>query len=184
LRAWINEKAKLGCRVIALAKKDMSSINLEGKNISDYESDMDFVGLVALFDPIRKTVKYSLDQARKLGLEVKIITGDDSAIAANIAVQIGLIHNIQDIVTGEEFAVMPDKEKERIARVVAVFARFLPEQKHEIIKILKRDKSVGYLGDGINDAPALKEADVGFAVQGAVDIAKDAADIILLKKVW
>jgi Mg2+-importing ATPase len=160
----------------------MSSIGLEGKNISDYENNMDFIALIALFDPIRKTVKYSLDTARKLGLQVKIITGDDSAIAGNIALQIDLIRNIQDIVTGEEFAIMSDKEKERIAQVVSVFARFLPEQKYEIIKILKKGKSVGYLGDGINDAPALKEADVGFAVQGAVDIAKDAADIILLKK--
>ena len=133
LREWINQKAKIGCRVIAIAKKDMSSIGLEGKNISDYENNMDFIALIALFDPIRKTVKYSLDTARKLGLQVKIITGDDSAIAGNIALQIDLIRNIQDIVTGEEFAIMSDKEKERIAQVVSVFARFLPEQKYEII---------------------------------------------------
>lgn len=185
LRKWIEEKAKLGCRVIAVSKRVVGPLetgNLQVSDLSSYENNMEFVAVIALFDPIRPTVKYSMDQARKLGLQVKIITGDDAPIASNIAHQIGLIRNVQDVVTGQEFAQMSESEKERIAIVVPVFARFLPEQKYELIKILKKTKSVGYLGDGINDAPAIKEADVGFAVSGAVDIAKDAADIILLKK--
>lgn len=189
--AWINQKAKEGCRVIAVSKKNIGpevgnkifeNGGLRLKDLMEYENEMEFVAVVALFDPIRKTVKYSMDQARKLGLQVKIITGDDAPVASNIAKEIGLVRNIEDFVTGQEFASMSDSEKERIAIVVPVFARFLPEQKHEVIKILKKTKSVGYLGDGINDAPAIKEADVGFAVAGAVDIAKDAADIILVKK--
>ena len=179
LAHWVYEKAALGCRVIAISKKQIvSPIN----SLWDQENGMEFIGLVALYDPIKKTVKYTLQKAKELGLMVKIITGDGPAISGHIASEIGLIKNNEDVITGDNFAALSDAEKENAALNISVFSRFLPEQKSELIKILKKRYTVAYLGDGINDVPALKEADVGIAVNFSNDIVKDAADIVLLKK--
>jgi len=179
---WIKEKAQEGCRVIAVAKKELNSvISAMQSSIWDQEKEMQFIGLIALQDPIKSTVKETIKKAKKLGVLVKIITGDDPEIAGYIASEIGLIEQSKEVITGTSFALLSDNDKEEIAHKISVFARFLPEQKSEIIKILKKKKSVAYLGDGINDAPALKAADVGLAVDSSTDIAKDAADIVLLK---
>ncbi|HEV2601504.1 MAG TPA: cation-transporting P-type ATPase [Candidatus Babeliales bacterium] len=177
--AWVKEQAHKGCRVMAVARK------VSAQNINDLwslESDLEFIGLIALYDPIKETVQYTLKKARKLGLAVKIITGDSPEIAGYIAYSIGLISDPKLVISGQDFAQLNAEDKKHTAETSSVFARFLSEQKAELIAVLKQNKTVAYLGDGINDILALHEAHVGIAVDSASDTVKDAADIILLKK--
>lgn len=181
ISAWITTKASTGCRVIAVAHKKIS-LPLKTTNIWELENEMEFIGLIALHDPLKRGVKDTIKKSKELGLEVKIITGDGPEIAGQIAYTIGLINDPTKVIVGEKFAQLSDSEKQKNATTFSVFSRFSPEQKAEVINVLKKEKSVAYLGDGINDAPALKAADVGLAVNVATDIAKDSADIVLLKK--
>ncbi|HSW73710.1 MAG TPA: HAD-IC family P-type ATPase, partial [Candidatus Limnocylindria bacterium] len=117
-----------------------------------------------------------------LGLTVKILSGDSKDVCAAVACKLGLVADCSAVMTGAEFERKTPEEKERIVTTYNVFARVSPENKHEIIKLLSKDHDVGYMGDGINDVLALKEAHVGLVVADAVDVARSAADIILLKK--
>lgn len=177
LRTWITGQAELGTRVLAIASKKVSNAVVEGN-----ESQMTLTGLVSFHDPIKPTVTAAAKKAHMLGITLKMITGDSKEVACAVAQKIGLTQPPCSVVTGDELDALSPEEREKAVITNAVFARISPEQKFQIINILKPGNVVGFLGEGINDAPALKVAHVGLAVQYASDIAKDAADIILLDK--
>jgi Mg2+-importing ATPase len=169
-----------GFRVLAVCFKEVPADNAKVYE-KEWESEMIFAGFLAFLDPPKEDVRKTLDEIEGLGIDVKILTGDNDLLAQKICRDIGL--KITGVVTGGEIAKMTDDELRDAALKANIFARIDPAQKERIILVLKKaGKSVGYLGDGINDAPALKAADVGISVNNAVDIAKDTADIILLQK--
>lgn len=169
-----------GFRVLSLCYKE-----LPGDNTKVYEKEVEdkmvFVGFMAFLDPPKQSVKRTLVELKKLGIDVKVLTGDNDLLAQKICRDIDI--KITGVITGAEIAEMNDVELTDKALGANIFARITPSQKERIILVLKKaGKSVGFLGDGINDAPALKAADVGISVNNAVDIAKDTADIILMEK--
>ena len=177
---WITTKGRQGIRVLAVASR---SVDKKDKyDISKIEENVDFIGLVSFIDPIKTTAKESIELAEVLGVKVKILTGDSREVAGSVAQQVGLVKNINDVITGDAFDALQYREQQEAAEKYSVFARVTPAQKYKIIQILQEKFEVGFLGEGINDAPALKVANVALAVKGASDIANDASDIILLKK--
>lgn len=186
INAWALEQGLKGRRVLLIAKKEMpeklSSALSSSLDLRTYENNMIFVGGIAFGDPLKKTASAAIAKARLLGVEIKILSGDAKEVCGTIAQQIGLIQDASLVITGQDFAQMSNAEKFEVAKNYSVFARVSPHQKYEIISLLQKDKYVAYMGDGINDAPALKIANVALAVKGAAGIAQEAADIILLKK--
>ncbi len=180
IRQEFESLSKNGFRVLAVAYKKV----VDGqKQIykKEEEKDLIFMGFVAFYDPPKQTAAEAVKELGYLGIEVKIITGDNELLASKICSEIGL--PVKGVVTGEELHGKSDEEIGSIAVRTTIFARINPAQKERIIRSLRKAKFVvGYLGDGINDAPALKAADVGISVNNAVDVAKDTADIILLRK--
>jgi len=168
-----------GFRVLAIAYKDIEA----KKDVysKDDEKDLVLKGYVAFFDPPKSSARRAIVALNKLGIEVKVLTGDNELVAKKICSEVGL--DIRGLVTGDIVEKISDKELQELVKNTTVFARLSPLQKERIIRALHENKHiVGYLGDGINDAPALKTSDVGISVNNAVDIAKESADIILLKK--
>lgn len=151
-------------------------------NILKDEYDLIFLGYVSFEDPLRSTAKSSIIRAKQLGVDIKVLTGDSKEVAHYIGIQIGLIDMNQKIYQGYELENMSEIEFKQAILSSNVFARVSPIQKYNIIKSLKDSYVVAYQGDGINDAPALKIADVAIAVNSATDIAKENADIVLLNK--
>ena len=174
-----NNLSNMGMQVIALAtKKAYPGVNIF--NSSD-ESEMTFVGYVAFLDPPKKDVKKTINDLKKIGVKTKILTGDNAYATKNICNTVGL--RSDRIITGVELDQMPDEELEKAVEEVDVFARLNPLQKERVVKTYKKNGHVvGYMGDGVNDAPSLHTADVGICVDSATDIAKEASDIILLEK--
>ena len=168
-----------GMQVIALAsKREYPGINIFDKS---FEKNMVFIGLVAFLDPPKDDVKQMLDNLAKVGVKTKIITGDNQYTTKKICELVG-IHN-PAILLGKDVDALSDKELKKEVERVDIFARMNPMQKERIIKTLREnDHVVGYMGDGVNDSPSLKQADVGICVDNATDIAKEASDIILLEK--
>ncbi len=167
-----------GFRTLAIAYREVETKAHYSKTD---EKDMIFLGFVAFLDPPKEGVSKAIFEFEKLGIELKIITGDNEILTEKICKDIKL--EVKGIILGSEIDKMTDLELQRKALAATIFARINPEQKERIIINLKKAKQVvGYLGDGINDASALKAADVGISVNNAVDVAKDTADIILLKK--
>ena len=145
------------------------------------ENAMTFMGFVAFYDPPKQDVTEAISELAALGVEIKILTGDSELLTEKVCRDIGL--PVRGVATGNDLLHMGDDELMHLADRTTIFARIAPAQKERIILILKKARhSVGYLGDGINDAPALRAADVGISVNNAVDVAKDTADIILLQK--
>lgn len=181
LYAWSQQVGRAGRRVIAVASRPvaLASISLDTPLLTGTFS---FAGAVAFVDPIKSTTHTAVSRAAELGIAIKIITGDGVEVAGAVAHEIGLITSPENVIAGDDFAAMPYEKRREIVLSHAVFARVTPTMKHDIIKLLQETKSVGFLGEGINDAPALKVADVSLVVHGAADIAKEAADIVLLQK--
>ncbi|KKR48976.1 MAG: Mg2+-importing ATPase [Candidatus Magasanikbacteria bacterium GW2011_GWC2_40_17] len=168
-----------GFRVLAVAIKEITDFNDVYEK--DVEDDLIFVGFAAFLDPPKETVKEAIGSLEKLGVEIKILTGDSAILTQKICRDINLV--IKGTLTGEQMEKMTEEELLPVVGRTTIFARVNPIQKEKIILLLKKNNvTVGYLGDGINDAPALKAADVGISVNNAVDVAKETADIILLKK--
>jgi Ca2+-transporting ATPase len=169
IEIWATE----GLRILGVAiKKDG---NLKEK------SDFEFLGLVGIKDPIRKTVRDSIMLAEKAGVEVKIITGDYRLTAENVARQVGLAIKNDNVMEGWEIEQLSDNELSQYVKRIRVFARVTPEHKLRIVNALQKNgEIVAMTGDGVNDAPALKKADIGMVVNEASDVAKEAADLILL----
>jgi P-type Mg2+ transporter len=167
-----------GFRTIGIAYKNISSTNPVNKND---ENDMTFIGFLTLFDPPKPNISDTIENLKKLGVSLKIITGDNHLVAASISKKMGLSDT--HIMTGPEMRQMSDDALLRRVGTTDVFAETEPNQKERIIIALRKAGNVvGYLGDGINDASALHAADVGISVDTAADVAKDAADIVLLEK--
>ena len=173
-----NRLSQNGFRVLAVATKPIAA---EKHYEPSDEKGLCLQGFLAFLDPAKQSVGDTLDLMRKLGISIRIITGDNALVTAKIADDIGL--GIVGIKTGEELSKYNDKQLAEVVERTTVFARVDPEQKLKIIQALQKNGHVvGYMGDGINDAPSIRGADVGISVNNAVDVAKAAADFILLNK--
>ena len=169
-----------GFRVIALAYKQMPGATDEPTYAVKDESDLILLGFLAFLDPPKDTASPALKQLHDLNVDVKILTGDNEIITAYICKEVGM--PVEHLVLGSQIEAMTEAELAEAASVTSVFARLAPAHKERIIRALQSKGHVlGFMGDGINDAPALKAADVGISVDSAVDIAKESSDIILLE---
>ena len=168
-----------GLRVIAVAYKVMPPEQAHYA-IGD-ESNLILLGNIAFLDPPKESAAQAIKALNRNGVEVKILTGDNDIITRKICKDVGL--TVQNVLLGSDIAALSDDALAKVAATTTIFAKFSPTQKAKIIQVLrKKGNIVGYMGDGINDAAALREADVGISVDTAADIAKEAADIILLEK--
>jgi Mg2+-importing ATPase len=172
------EFSRKGFRTLGIAYKDVGSDTVITR---EQEADMTFLGFLILFDPPKTEITETLRELKHLGVSLKIITGDNRLLAANVSQQVELLN--PHILTGEDLHQMSDEALLKQVNEVDVFAEVEPNHKERIILALKKvGHVVGYMGDGINDASALHTADVGISVDSAVDVAKEAADIVLLEK--
>jgi Mg2+-importing ATPase len=147
----------------------------------DDEKEFVLAGYVAFLDPPKETARQAIAALREYGVAVKIITGDNDVVTRKICKEVGL--PIEHAILGKDVEKLSDAQLQETAEITTIFAKMSPMQKSRVIRALQRNgHTVGYLGDGINDAAALKDADVGISVDTAVDIAKESADIILLEK--
>lgn len=166
-----------GFRILGVAYRNLATGNL---SLQD-ETNLTFLGYLALYDPPKSDIKGTIADLANLGVTLKMITGDSHAVAASIAQQVGLIET--RILTGLDIQKLSDAALLHQVNQVNVFAEVEPNQKERLIVALKKAGNVvGYMGDGINDASALYAADVGISVDTAVDVAKEAADIVLMQK--
>lgn len=177
--AKIDEMNHDGLRVILLAyKKNPAPVG--EFSVAD-EKDLIAAGFLAFLDPPKDSAKAALDALKQDGITVKILTGDNEAVTRNVGAQVGL--KIDKVYQGKDLEDKSEAELKQMVQECNVFVKLSPEQKAGIIKVLRQDgHTVAYMGDGINDAPAMKAADVSISVDTAVDIAKKSADIILLHK--
>ncbi|HUX92144.1 MAG TPA: magnesium-translocating P-type ATPase [Gallionellaceae bacterium] len=169
-----------GFRVIVLAYKEMPDAPDVPVYEAKDEADLVLLGFLAFLDPPKETAAKALKRLLGLNVKVKILTGDSEIITAYICQQVGM--PVEHLLLGSQIEAMSDGELADAVEAASVFAKLLPAHKERIIHALQsRGHVVGFVGDGINDAPALKAADVGISVDGAVDIAKESSDIILLE---
>ena len=176
--AKLAEHSGAGYRTLALAYR-----NVEKKSSYsvDDEAQLTFLGLLVFTDPPKLDARQAVDRLEQMGIDMKILTGDNERVAVKICEELGI--PVYRVIRGSELNDMSLAEVRAAAEEGTIFARITPEQKLDIIKALKSNKHVtGFLGDGVNDAPALFESDVGISVDSGADVAKDAADIVLLDK--
>jgi Mg2+-importing ATPase len=167
-----------GFRVLAIAYRDCDPKPAYGK---DDEQDLILKGYIAFLDPPKESAAPSITALQSHGITVKVLTGDNELVSRKICSEVGL--SLEDILTGAKIEAMDDAHLADAAERTTLFVRLSPAHKQRIIRALQsRRHVVGFMGDGINDAPALRAADVGVSVDTAVDIAKEAADAILLEK--
>ncbi len=168
-----------GMRVIAVSRKtDPSPV---GEFSVKDESEMVLIGYLTFFDPPKESAAPAIQTLRDIGVAVKILTGDNEDVAKSVCRQVGI--EFDRVYLGSDIDRISDKELTILAEKVNIFAKMSPSQKARVINVLRQNNhSVGYMGDGINDAAALEAADVGISVDNAVDIAKESADVILLEK--
>jgi len=172
------ELSNKGFRILGVAYRHMGTETVINK---DHETGMIFLGFLVLFDPPKSGVADTISRLKALGVSLKIITGDNRLAAANLAQQVGLAN--PHILTGQEIRLMSTEALLNQVTAIEIFAEVEPNQKEKIILALRKAGNVvGFMGDGINDASALHAADVGISVDDAVDVAKEAADIVLLEK--
>jgi len=166
---------KKGVRAIAVCYKyiDATAISKED------ETEMIFAGFLLMGDPVKIGISDTIKELNKLEVGLKIITGDNKNIARSIGLAIGISEPV--VVTGKELASISTEALEVMVKTVHIFAEVEPQQKERIIIALKRNYTVGYMGDGINDVSAIRAADVGISVSNAVDIAREAADFVLME---
>lgn len=168
-----------GYRVLAVAIR--VGIPAKSQYTHRDESNLRFVGFIAFYDPPKKGAKDIVSRVVSRGVDIKIVTGDNDLVTRKICSDVGL--PVKGVLLSSQVRDMSDAALRIAAEKVTIFARFSPEEKSRVISALRAGGHVvGYLGDGINDAPSLKAADVGISVENAVDVAKESADIILTKK--
>jgi Mg2+-importing ATPase len=176
----VGELNAQGFRVVAVAYKVMPGDNDEPNYTVRDESDMTLLGYLAFLDPPKETAAEALKRLKTLNVDVKILTGDNEIITAYICQQVGM--PVDKILLGSQIEAMSATELAEAVVDCGIFAKLAPAQKEHLIRALQsRGHVVAFMGDGINDAPALKAADVGVSVDGAVDIAKESSDIILME---
>ena len=172
------DMAKEGMQVIALCVKH----EYEGVDVFDQEDEVNLtlIGLIAFLDPPKPSAEVTIKKLKEYGVDIKILTGDNAFATKNICNAVGVTSRI---VTGSEIDKLSDYELSKLVEEVDIFARMNPIQKERVVSILRKNgHSVGYMGDGVNDAPALRSSDVGISVDGGTDIAKESSDIILLEQ--
>lgn len=168
-----------GMRVLALAQK--SFIGKDKDFSVEDENEMVLIGYLAFLDPPKQSAANAIRQLHHHGVEVKVLSGDNDAVVRTISRQVGI--DTSTAVSGPQLAAMNEEERQAAVRTATVFSKLTPMQKVDIITLLQgQNNTVGFLGDGINDAAALRQSDIGISVDSAVDIAKESADIILLEK--
>lgn len=168
-----------GLRVVAVAARPMTA-GRDTYSLAD-ENDLTLIGYVAFLDPPKESTAPALKALKAHGVAVKVLTGDNELVTAKICREVGLEQ--QGLLMGNDIEAMTDAELAVAVETTNVFAKLTPAHKERIVRLLKANGHVvGFMGDGINDAPALRTADIGISVDSAVDIAKEAADIILLEK--
>jgi Mg2+-importing ATPase len=171
------EWGRQGYRVLGVAEKVLPGAR---RIVREDEHEMVFMGFLLFFDPPEPRVRTTIGRLHRLGVRVKVITGDNRFVARHVAEAVGI--QAHRVITGAEIAAMNDEALWHLAPRTNLFAEVDPNQKERIIRAIQKSGAVvGYLGDGINDAPALHAADVGISVDQAVDVAKEAADIVLLE---
>lgn len=167
-----------GFRVLAVATRRVAPKERYDRND---EKDLTFRGFLVFFDPPKPEVQHTIDDLAKLGIHIKVISGDNRYVTAHLAQAVGL--DPKSMLAGDELGKLSDEALSQRAPLTDLFVEIDPQQKQRIVRALqKTGHSVGYLGDGINDAPALHAADVGISVMEAVDVARESADIILLSR--
>ena len=175
----VNDYKEDGMRVIAVAQKS-NVPSAQNFSVED-ENEMVLIGYLAFLDPPKETSRPAIEALREHGVTTKVLTGDNEKVARTICKQVGI--PADKILIGADLDLMTDEELAKETEDVYIFAKLSPTQKLRIVTTLRNNgHTVGFLGDGINDAPAMKMADVSISVDNAVDIAKETADIILLEK--
>ncbi|HEM8612571.1 TPA: magnesium-translocating P-type ATPase [Citrobacter amalonaticus] len=170
-----------GFRVLLVATRKLDDSALTTPLCTADEQGLTVEGMLTFLDPPKESAGKAIAALRDNGVAVKVLTGDNPVVTARICLEVGI--DAHGILTGAQIEAMTDNELEREVEKRAVFAKLTPLQKSRILKMLQKNgHTVGFLGDGINDAPALRDADVGISVDSAADIAKEASDIILLEK--
>ncbi|MGX5057019.1 magnesium-translocating P-type ATPase [Enterobacter asburiae] len=170
-----------GFRVLLVATRKLDDSALTTPLCTADEQGLTVEGMLTFLDPPKESAGKAIAALRDNGVAVKVLTGDNPVVTARICLEVGI--DAHGILTGAQIEAMTDRELEREVETRSVFAKLTPLQKSRILKTLQKNgHTVGFLGDGINDAPALRDADVGISVDSAADIAKEASDIILLEK--
>lgn len=178
VQAMLDEQFDAGSRVIAVASRPAPG---QSTITPADERDLALAGFLIFLDRPKAKAKASLDQLAALGISVKIATGDNAKVAERVCADLGVLSG--GTLTGADIDALSDEELAASARTATIFARVSPEQKARIISLLRQSGgSVGFMGDGVNDALALHKADIGVSVDSATDVAKDAADVVLLDK--
>lgn len=168
-----------GLRIVAVAQKNHIH-GIETFGIND-EQNMVLIGFVGFLDPPKKTAKEAIIALKKHGVDTVVLTGDSEGVAINVCKKVGI--STENSLTGKDIETITDDELKSKAQTCHLYSKLSPLQKQRIVRIYQEQgNTVGYMGDGINDSPPLKQADVGISVDTAVDIAKETADIILLEK--
>jgi Mg2+-importing ATPase len=179
IRHLYDDLSREGFRVLAVAWRDVPGDH-QHAGLAD-ESELVFVGFAAFLDPPKASAAHALAALKSSGIAVKVVTGDNELVARHVCAQLGLA--VDQALSGKEIQHMDDQALRAKVELINLFCRVTPSQKTRILLALRaRGRVIGFLGDGINDAPALHAADVGISVDSAVDVAKDAADLILLDK--
>lgn len=169
-----------GMRVLGVAHKTQFDKVIKKFSVED-EQGMVFLGFIAFLDPPKETAKAAIEQLKNYGVRIKVLTGDNDLVAKHVCEKVGI--GTCCVLTGSEIQYMSDEKLKSVVENYDIFAKLTPEQKARLVSILReKGHVVGFMGDGINDAPAMKKSDVAISVDTAVDIAKESADIILLEK--
>ena len=169
-----------GLRVLACAHKDYTA-QTKYQNLTELVGELSLVGFIALKDPLRQDAKESIAITKKAGIRAVIVTGDHKLTAKAIAEEIGIEAKDENILEGQDLETMSDDELKEKSKYISIYARVSPRHKLRIVDALQANgEVVAMLGDGVNDAPALKSADIGVAVGSGTDVAKEAADLVLL----
>jgi len=175
-----SREGQAGRRVLAIAFKKLERNKSE--ITEEDEKKLTFLGYFVFEDPLKVTAKEAIDFSKKLGVQIKIITGDSKEVALFTAQKTGLVTGSEDVISGQQLSELGKDDFDYACTEKTIFARISPDVKHKIIKSLQKKYTVGFLGEGVNDAPALKTADVGIAVVEASDVARESADVVLLQK--
>lgn len=173
------EKSNEGFRVITVAYKKISDKRIHYA-LKD-EEDLTFLGFMTFFDPPKESAAAAIKKLEKFGVTVKVLTGDNELVTKRVCKEVGLPDTEDSVLLGYQIEQMDDQTLIQKAETTTIFAKLSPDDKKRVVQALQQSHVVGFLGDGINDAPALRSADVGISVDSAVDIAKESADIILLE---
>ena len=177
----LEDLTRKGLRVIGAACREISDKEAQNPDLIDLVKDMTFAGFFGLRDPLRKEVKDAVRVCQRAGMRPIMITGDHKLTARAIAVEIGLQVEDDNIIVGDELSSLSDEEFENRLDNIKIYARAEPQHKMRVIQAWqKRGKVVGMTGDGVNDAPALKKADIGISLGSGTEVAKESSDLVLL----